>query len=514
MSKRHVKRFATYASVLALSLGTAVMVPSASHADSIDDVESFLEETRSDIDAPGMAYSIISGDDVHFGHLGVDGDGEAVTEHTPFMWGSVAKPVTAALIMGMVERDEIALDDPVVQHLPSFELADDEPIDDITVRHLLDQTSGLPVTAGGIDDFSDRDDPYAAAVKDIAGASLHSPPGEQHLYNSSNYVLLGALIEEVRDSDFASEASRNLFGPMNQSGLITHSDQAQHAPEGHSYAYGQAVPTPLEYDDAGASYGYLGGDIRQLTAFAALLLNEGAHEEGRLLHEESVADMQTGSIELSDTVEYGFGLRIDERNSDLGETTIWHGGAVNGFFTTMVLLPDSNQAIVVMQNIYGFFHDSELAMTGLNAARLLAGGDPVAPPANTFYLTLLTILTAVVLILAITIGVSLQRFWRLPKSTESRKHLLAGTITYPLLGAALIGAVMWVPLSMGARPSIIRIWATDIGWLMLATAALGGILGLMWLIGGPWRLRLVANAPPESPKEACGPSEQARSLVD
>lgn len=496
--KNTLKRSITVGLTALMALGVAVSTPAAASANSIDDTETYVQEIYETSRSPGMSYSIVSGDEVHYGHKGVDGDGDRVTDSTPFLWGSVAKTVTAALIMHLVEQEDIELDDPVVEHLPDFELAEGEPVDDITIRHLLNQTSGLDVSSGGTDDFSERDDPYAEAVADLADATLNYPPGEQHQYTSSNYVILGALIEEVRDTDFATVASRFFFLNIGYESLITDSDLAQRVTPGHSYAYGQAVGVPFEYDDAGAAYGYLGGTIEQLTAFATMLLNNGEYDGVQFLQPESVEAMATETVELTNSMDYGLGLRVHDANDDLGERTYWHGGAVNGYVANMVLLPDSGQAIVIVRNIYGLFHDGELAFDGVNVARVLAGGQPLDTPRDSSYPYILFGFSTLVLLLTALIGWSLWRFWKIPRPTERRSTLLASTICFPLLGGFLAGMMFYIPASLGASLSLTRMWAADVGWLMTVTLALSAFIASLWVVGGPIRMYLNSRAEPDT----------------
>lgn len=501
--KRLVKHTIALSSATLMALGILVSTPTIASADVVDNAEDHLDEIFEKSRTPGMSYSIVSGGDVHYGQMGVDGNGDPITESTPFLWGSLAKTVTAAVIMHMVEREEIELDDPVIEHLPSFELAEGEPVGDITIRHLLNQTSGLDMSSGGTDDFSKREDPYAAAVTDIADATLNYPPGEKHQYASSNYVLLGALIEEVRDTDFATVASRFFFQNIGYESLITDSYLATRVAPGHSYAYSQAVEIPLEYDEAGAAYGYVGGTIEQLTAFATMLLNQGEYEGVQYLQPESVDMMVSETVELSDSMDYGLGIRVHDYNEDLGERTYWHGGAVNGYIANMVLLPDSGQAVVMMRNIYGLFHDGELSFDGVNAARVLAGGQPIDTPRDSSYPYILFGLSALVLILTALIGWTLWRFWRIPRPTERRGRLLAFTIGFPLLGLFLAGMMLYVPASVGASLSLARMWATDVGWLMTTVLALSAVIIPLWAVGGPIRVFLNSRAEPEPEPSDC-----------
>mgnify|MGYP003445156912 CR=1 FL=1 len=72
-----------------------------------------------------------------------DPSGRAVSAQMPFQLASLMKPVTALAVMQLVEAGQIELDAPVQRYLPYFRLADERASATITVRHLLNQTSGL-----------------------------------------------------------------------------------------------------------------------------------------------------------------------------------------------------------------------------------------------------------------------------------------------------------------------------------------------------------------------------------
>ncbi|MFD5701203.1 serine hydrolase domain-containing protein [Streptomyces lasiicapitis] len=142
-----------------------------------------MERTKS----PGSAYAVVRGDEVaHRRTWGSDGNGAPVTPRTPFLVGSLAKPVTAMAVMRLVEEGRVRLDDPVREHLPWFR-ASGEGGERITVRHLLNQTSGISEREGL--ERSDRGDNEPGGVerraRSLGGVPLSGPPGERHRYSAA-----------------------------------------------------------------------------------------------------------------------------------------------------------------------------------------------------------------------------------------------------------------------------------------------------------------------------------------
>ncbi|MDT0346911.1 serine hydrolase domain-containing protein [Streptomyces litchfieldiae] len=460
---------------------------SAEQGERASEIDAYLRERTNASGAPGVAYAVVTPESVeHIGTWGDTGNGQPVTETTPFLWGSVAKPVTATAVMTLAEDGALDLDRPVRAYLPSFALADGAG-DAITVRQLLDQTSGIPEGTGATDRFGERSDPYGEAVADLADVAPLSPPGEKFEYSSANYLVLGAVVQAVSGRPFAEYLRDHVLDPLDMSGAITSPREARAAqlPGGHSHAFGQPVGVPLRYDETGASYGYLGGTVEDLAHFAMAHLNEGRYGSARVLDPASVATAHDGTARISDTLRYGLGWRDDDRNADLGTRMVWHTGAAPGYFAAVVLLPELNRGIVMTQNIYGFFQDSELVGTALGAARILAGGQPEPVSGDITYPLLLAVLLAVLAGAAAVLIWSLYRMFRPSNAPRGPARILTAMACWVLGGLALAHlAVVLLPRTAGADLRLVRLWAPDVGWLLVATAVAGPAVAAARLICG------------------------------
>src|SRR5699024_4508720 len=134
---------------------------------------------------------------VHTGAYG-EFNGEQTTTQTPMATGSVGKHVTSFALLQLVDAEKVSLDDPVVEHLPEFELADDR-YTDITIRQLLSHTSGLPSPLI-VEPASD----LREGVERLKGWELQTKPGEQYSYSNMNYHVVARLIETVAEVPFAT----------------------------------------------------------------------------------------------------------------------------------------------------------------------------------------------------------------------------------------------------------------------------------------------------------------------
>ncbi|WP_419992508.1 serine hydrolase domain-containing protein [Streptomyces boninensis] len=458
-----------------LALCGALLAPSAAVAAAGErEVDAYLRQRMAEAKTPGMAYAIVDRRKIeHIGTMGHDGDGAPVTARTPFLWGSVAKPVTATAVMTLVEDGKVDLDRPVRAYLPDFTLKDRATAARITVRHLLQQTSGLPEVTDATDRFEHRRDPYRSAVAELADVEPAAEPGEKHIYASANYLLLGAIVEEVTGRPYATYLRESVLGPLGMKSAIATPGQAARLPDGHSYAYGQPISVAPHFDQTGPSYGYLGGTVEDLARFAMAHLDEG--RGARILKPASVREMHTGTVRIQDTHHYGLGWRDDKRNADLGARTVWHGGAAPGYQAMVVLLPDKDRAVVLTQNIYGYFQENEFVSAGLGAARILAGGQPKDQGEDPLYATLLAALTAIAVAVTVATGWAAFRTLRPAPRPVRRLRTAVATAAWAVLGLGLAYAAWFaVPESLGGSRRLIRLFTPDLGWL-LTGIAIGGL---------------------------------------
>src|SRR5690349_8939643 len=109
-------------------------------------IDAYVQGEMKATGIPGLALGIVQGDRiVHLTGFGIaDPSGRVVSPQTPFIIGSLNKPITCLAVMQLVEAGKVDLDAPVQRYIPWFRVADEGDSARITVRHLLMQTSGLP----------------------------------------------------------------------------------------------------------------------------------------------------------------------------------------------------------------------------------------------------------------------------------------------------------------------------------------------------------------------------------
>src|SRR4030042_520966 len=175
-----------------------VSAKQASHGTSYDAIDAAVVGQMHRLHIPGVSLAVIEGDQiVHlrgFGHARPGGD--APTPLTPFFIGSLTKSFTALAVMQLVEAGKVELDATVQHYLPWFRVTDAKASARITVRHLLNQTSGLPFLASEIAlaDVDDSPDAIERGVRALATVKLTHPVGSKCEYSNFNYNVLGLIV--------------------------------------------------------------------------------------------------------------------------------------------------------------------------------------------------------------------------------------------------------------------------------------------------------------------------------
>ena len=258
---------------------------------------------------------------------------------TKFRLGSVSKQFTAVAILILNERGLVDLDAPVKTFLPDAPATWDE----VTVRHLLTHTSGVP-SLTSFDDFQSLKT-LPATMDSLIGRFRDRPldfqPGEGWAYSNSGYILLTAIVEKAGGKPYADFVAETLFQPlgMSDSGYDSHAAILPRRASGYT-------PTPdgvvnADYVDMSIPQG--AGALYSTTR--DLLKWEQGLFGGRLLKPESLTLLTTPVRN-----NYAFGLMVTEAG---GNRTIGHSGGIEGFNTHMAYDPERRMTVIVLGNLNG-----------------------------------------------------------------------------------------------------------------------------------------------------------------
>jgi len=181
-------------------------------------VHEFIDNRIASNDLPGIQYVVVTAESMMFSYSGGWADVEArrlVEPTTTMMTYSMTKTFTAAAVLRLVEEGKICLDDPLTKYVP------DAPYgNEVTVRHLLCQTSGIPnpipLSWVHLAEEHAQYDEWASLRKVMGeNAELDFKPGEKYAYSNISYWLLGRVIEQASGVNYEDYVRQNVFARLN-----------------------------------------------------------------------------------------------------------------------------------------------------------------------------------------------------------------------------------------------------------------------------------------------------------
>ncbi|MBU1175760.1 MAG: beta-lactamase family protein [Alphaproteobacteria bacterium] len=185
-------------------------------------MDAYFEALTSAGDPPGLSLAVVRDGQIVLARSYGTADattGTPVTNETVFHWWSMTKLATAAAVLRLTDEGRLGLDDPVVSHLPFFSVEGPDGSQSVTIRHLLDHSSGLgdamPDMMGWIhydDAPKNQTDLLRAHLPRFA--KLQFAPGTGHTYTNFGYMALGAVIEAVTGESYENHIARSVLAPL------------------------------------------------------------------------------------------------------------------------------------------------------------------------------------------------------------------------------------------------------------------------------------------------------------
>jgi D-alanyl-D-alanine carboxypeptidase len=262
-----------------------------------------------------------------------------------FRIGSLTKQFTAAAVMKLVERGQLALDDALSKYLPEF----DSGGRILTIRQLLNHTSGIPnytaqpgfMGKGDRLDFSEKD-----LLQYVAGKPFNFEPGTSWAYSNTNYLLLGLIVEKLSGRSYAEFMRDEFFQPLKMTHTRVDSESA--IIPNRAKGYGRKLDTNERRNAMLMTTANSGGAGVLVSTAGDLIRWQIALITGRAVSPASFQQMihETAKTGIPDT-SYGFGLMIDQPE---GQQRISHTGGINGFNSTLSWFPGMGLIIAVISN--------------------------------------------------------------------------------------------------------------------------------------------------------------------
>jgi CubicO group peptidase (beta-lactamase class C family) len=463
-------------------------------------IDAHIVSQMQELRIPGLALGIVKDDQILYlqGYGVADPSGRSVTPQTPFQIASLGKPLTGVAIMQLVEQGKLELDAPVQRYLPWFRVADEVASAQMTVRHLLYHTSGLPQRVGieiALKGDS-RPDALEARVRELKTVQLNRPVGATYEYANSGYMILGLLIQEVSGQSYESYLSEHLFAPLQMNQAFTELDEAKaHGlASGYRQWFGLPLPGEMAVDRAALpSGGHMSASVEDMAHFLIANLNGGRFGDNSILSPEGIAAMHSPVVPIASQLGTGSEyMAMDWGIMPMGDLeVVMKGGDNADYKTNMLLIPSQRLGVVALINtndpIGTFYGDIGIALIAHNVAELLMGYPLTVVPSSPIPMLLKGGLLLVLAIQLAGMTLTLIRVWRMRSqpapdvfSQPPSQRTLVTYIGIPFLlnlGWGLF-VLVGVPNYLKMPLSFMQYMLPTLGYTLLVS----GIVALGWSV--------------------------------
>jgi CubicO group peptidase (beta-lactamase class C family) len=346
------------------AVAVVLLLPSAvaSQAPPLAGLDAWIEQEMEHWRIPGLAVGVVRDDSLvyarGFGVLGLE-DPRPVDENTLFGVASTTKAMTAGALALLVDEGRLHWDDPVVQHLPEFELADPWVTRNVTIRDLLTHQVGVGRMTGNRIRYL----PARTRAEVIYRMRYHEPEAQfrsAYVYSNVMYMVAGEVVRAVSGMSWDDFLVSRLFQPLGMTRSNTTIDaiaEGENAALPHQEIEGTVVPIARRNWDVVAASAAVNTSIRDMAQWMRVHLGEPGVYDGRRIFSDSVmremhaAQVALGGSSFQDggSRSYGLGWSLSHHR---GRAIAQHSGATDGMNTTLVLMPSENVGVIVMTNTF------------------------------------------------------------------------------------------------------------------------------------------------------------------
>jgi CubicO group peptidase (beta-lactamase class C family) len=386
--------------------------------------------------------------------------------------------------MQLVEAGKVELDAPVQRYLPWFRVADPQASAQITVRHLLNQTSSLPMLSGmaNLGDLDSRSDAGERQARYLSKLKINRPVGSKFEYTNLNYNILGLIIEASSGETYSNYIQQHIFDPLGMRHSYTSKAIAQQngLAIGHRYWFGQPFPAPnLSIPLGSLPSGQLISSAEDMAHYMIANLNGGCYGGVQILSEAGMDELHRGAAEIIEMGQSMGYYAMGWISEGTGKSKIvWHSGIVPNFEGFMALVPEQKKGIVLLFNANHAMMKMTYDELGLEAAKRLAGENPAQLRLGAAHWAMRSMLLIPILqIVGVVATLRLLSRWRKdPALHPTRGRVWRQHILLPLVPNLLIACTL-IPM-LGKMRGFIKLFMPDFAWI----AWISGSFAVIWII--------------------------------
>lgn len=377
-----MKRILALAILVFLICSAAIAQKESTRSFIGDSLDQYVEKALGDWQIPGAAVAVVRGSKIVYmkGYGVKEMDTKnSVDENTLFMIGSNTKAFTGTALAMLESEKKLSLEDKVQKWLPDFKLYDPWVTKEVNIADLLCHRLGFETFQGDFMYFDS--DLTTAQVREKFG-KVKPMYGFRNKWGYCNaaFMTAGEIIPKVTDKSWAEYISEKIFIPLGMSrslALCKEIETATNKSAAHTVVMGELKKIPYGQLDNMAPAGSISSSASDMSKWVMALLNDGKLEDKVVIPSAAIKRTRQPESIMGDGGHmfnkahfnlYGLGWFLEEY---AGRKIVAHTGGVNGFVTSVCLVPEEKLGIIVLTNTdaNGFYealrNEIQDAMLGL-----------------------------------------------------------------------------------------------------------------------------------------------------
>ena len=326
-----------------------------------DSIDSYVQTALKDWEIPGVAVCVVKDGKVEFMKgYGVTelGTNDKVDGNTLFMIGSNTKAFTATALAMLDADSTISLDDKVTKWIPQFRLDNKAAGEQAIIRDLLCHRIGFQTFQGDFTYWTSNLSP-TEVIEKMSHIKAVYPFRTKWGYTNAAFLTAGMIIPAATGMRWEDFITQKIFQPLGMNRTIALSKdfpQATNKCEPYTTFEGKLVHIPYCLIDNLAPAGSIASSVNDMSKWVMMQLDNGKFEGKQVVPESAIEQTRLPHSILGNGFRlyneghfslYGLGWELEEYD---GREIVSHTGGVNGFVTSVTLLPEEKLGIIVFTN--------------------------------------------------------------------------------------------------------------------------------------------------------------------
>jgi CubicO group peptidase (beta-lactamase class C family) len=326
-----------------------------------DSIDAYVNRALTNWRIPGAAVCIVKdGKIILMKGYGVKelGLNNKVDESTLFMIGSNTKAFTATALAMLQSQHKLSLDDKVTKYIPSFKLDNKLASDDARLRDLLCHRLGFGTFQGDFTYWT-SDLSREQIIEKMSHVKALYPFRSKWGYTNAAFLTAGEVITKVTDRSWESYIKDNILAPLGMGNTLPltkdfHMQLNKAAP--HTLYEGRLIAIPFAQLDNLAPAASICSSINDMSKWVMALLDNGKVGPRQVIPADAIAATRqpqdiVGDVHhlsgINNVEMYGLGFFLQDY---AGHRIVMHDGGVNGYVTSVTLVPDQHLGIIILTN--------------------------------------------------------------------------------------------------------------------------------------------------------------------